>query len=824
VYGINKKLIKNLMNKSKVIHKMVDKSRKFYRISTKNGYIDIYADTFEYYKNKGFLPLWLVLSLRIEKKVKDCYIQSYCHGSKTRFPISLEINPLFMRFLGLFVSEGHIDKRQIGFTFGKHENHLIDEVFRFTRVLGLNTTTENRERSIRIKVFGGILSILMEKWCGKGAKNKHIPEFVFRTVKNNRAEFLKYLYLGDGHFNQRYSILNTSSKRLANEVSYLWLMQGVVPTLSKRKFQGLGKHANMCYMVYVFNKKMAGKYEMVPSLLLNEFGVKKECLFSFDRAFEILGLGPQKNISKKYYKILSNIKSGCLYNSYQLLDYSLERITNTHINHLCRLGYIHKSNGMLLATKKIEMLFQKLRKIEKFINSDLCLLQIKSIKKIRNGYDWVYDISVPKYENFIGGLGGISCHNSRGQQGLGVSCGVLYSQLTTGSPVEILSSTGDGKTHRYKLKIDVKKNEPKILSEDIIEGKKWHGVQISFICEGLYREHKQSVLEYLKETAISNPYANIVFESPTGKIEFKRGVENLPPQPKEIKPHLYGVEVGILSRMLHDTKARTMLTFLTTEFTRIGRLTANEICKLAEIDPMISPRKITDEQIVNLVKVVKEVKLTKPPTDCLSPLGSELIENGLKKELDPEWVGAICRSPTVYRGWPFQVECGIGFGGSISEPRIMRFANRVPLLYQQGDCVITKAISSIDWKRYGVEVDKLPIGPIVIFVHLCSVWVPFTSESKEAIASYPVILKEVKLALQDCARKLSLYLSGVRKARMQAERKSIFERYADESAKALSELTGEPTEKIKEEILKIVESNIGSEGEKDEETISNESE
>lgn len=412
---------------------------------------------------------------------------------------------------------------------------------------------------------------------------------------------------------------------------------------------------------------------------------------------------------------------------------------------------------------------------------------------------------------------------SRGQQGIGISGCALYSQLTTGEPTEIISSTGDGKTHRYVLKIDVKANEPKIISSDVINNgneEKWHGTQVSFIAEGIYREHKQSVLEYLKETAISNPYAQIVFDSPNGRIEFARGFDNLPPEPKEIKPHLYGVEVGILSRMLHETKARTILTFLTSEFSRVGRLTATQIIKDAEIfrvdndgkktqqpDIQRSPKKINDEEIRAMIKSVKEAKLTRPPTDCLSPLGTELIESGMNKELNPEFIAAISRSPSVYRGWPFQIEVGIAYSGSITEPTVMRFANRVPLLYQSGDCAITKAMSGIEWRRYGLEGNRTLEGPVVVFVHMASVWVPFTSESKESIANYPVIIKEIKLALQDCARKLSIYLSGVRKAEWAAERKRTFEKYLGETANAIEELTGTSRRTIEENLIKIIGKN-----------------
>ncbi len=399
---------------------------------------------------------------------------------------------------------------------------------------------------------------------------------------------------------------------------------------------------------------------------------------------------------------------------------------------------------------------------------------------------------------------------SRGQQGLGITAAVMYSQLTTGEATDVTSSTGNGDIHSYSLKIDVKKNEPVILSERTESNpKKWRGLKATFICEGTYREHKQSVLEYMKETAIANPFASFTYEGPSGKIEFRRAVNELPAIPKEIQPHLYGVEVGILSRMLQDTTARSLAGFLTSEFTRVGATAANEICTKAGLDGKISPRRVTDDDLLKLVKAVKEVKLSKPPTDCLSPLGEDLVQKGLQKELSPEFVAAVSRPPSVYRGWPFQIEVGISYGGNTTEPQLLRFANRVPLLYQSSGCAITKAAMAIDWKRYGLEADKLPTGPVTLMVHLCSVWVPFTSESKEAIASYPIILKETKLALQDAARKLSLHLSGIRRAERIAEKKRIFEKYAIESARALHDLTGEDAKKIQALIAKVVESRWG---------------
>jgi DNA topoisomerase-6 subunit B len=403
---------------------------------------------------------------------------------------------------------------------------------------------------------------------------------------------------------------------------------------------------------------------------------------------------------------------------------------------------------------------------------------------------------------------------SRGEQGIGVSGAVLYSQLTTGEATEITSSIGDGEIHHYKLKIDVKKNEPIVLDEKIENGNNCHGVEIRFFAEGVYREHKQSVIEYLKQTAVSNPHANIVFDSPAGMVEFKRGSNVMPREPKEMKPHLHGVEIGVFTRMLYETKSRTLASFFMDEFTKIGRQTAKQICEKAGTDPKRKPKSISDEEIKRIVSSLPHVKLLNPPLDCLSPMGEELTSNGLKKEFDPEFVFAVTRPPAVYRGWPFQVETALAYGGSITQSKTVRFANRVPLLYQQGDCAITKSVSEMEWKRYGLEND-IDKEPIIILVHLASVWVPFTSESKEAIASYPVIIKEIKLALQECSRRLSLHLSGKRKKMGMEKRKKLFERYSDEIANALHELTGEKKEKINEALMKLVEKNSSIESDQD---------
>jgi len=398
---------------------------------------------------------------------------------------------------------------------------------------------------------------------------------------------------------------------------------------------------------------------------------------------------------------------------------------------------------------------------------------------------------------------------SRGQQGLGTKGAILYAQLTTGKPTTIISSTGNGKTSFYELMIDVKKNEPKIVSHQYIEdGRQWHGLKIEMEIEGRFVESKSGVTSFIKQVAISNPFAEIIFDGPSGRMEFKRGIMDLPPIPKEIKPHPYGVELGIFRRMIQSTSSRTVKSFFTNDFSRVGGISAEEICKKAGVDSKVSPKSLDMDVSEKLFKAMKTVKLLRPPTNCLSPLGENLMLSGLKKEIKAEFFSSVTRPPAVYRGNPFQVEVGIAYGGELPPEGtvdIIRLSNRVPLMYQAGDCAISKAIAGTDWKKYGFGQSgkNLPTGPGVIMVHFVSTWVPYTSESKQAIASYQVIIKEIKLALQEAGRIMQRYVSGKRRYELHQQRKRIFERYIPEVADALNKLIKIDQEPIKAKLQKM---------------------
>jgi DNA topoisomerase-6 subunit B len=393
---------------------------------------------------------------------------------------------------------------------------------------------------------------------------------------------------------------------------------------------------------------------------------------------------------------------------------------------------------------------------------------------------------------------------SRGQQGIGISAAVLYGQLTSGKPARITSRI-DPKlpAYIYDLKIDTELNEPRIISQRIDDFFiPPRGTRVEIEMEASYVRGRQSVLEYLRNTSIVNPHARITFVDPFNeKTVFERASDVLPKPSVEIKPHPRGIELGTLIKMLQSTEKPKLSTFLNTEFARVGGYTADNICKEANIDPSIKPHDLAHDIIAvkRLLDAFQKIKVMAPPKDCLSPITEELLKKGVVQNHRVDFIAIASRPVNASRGNPFMVEAVIAYGGDISvegKADIVRFANRVPLMYQQGACAITHAIERINWKHYNLEQpkgSKQPVGPIMILVHVASTNVPFTSESKDAIADIPEIMDEVENAVRQAARDLSRYLSEQKKALDARKKIKVFECYSKELAQALSSLTGKDT-------------------------------
>ena len=404
---------------------------------------------------------------------------------------------------------------------------------------------------------------------------------------------------------------------------------------------------------------------------------------------------------------------------------------------------------------------------------------------------------------------------SRGQQGIGISAASMYGQLTTGKPTRIVSRTDAKKpAHQYEIVINTTKNKPEVVRDLEVEWEHERGTVVDIEMEARYLRGRQSVDEYLRQTVLTNPHLNLIYHAPDGKDQvYERTTKEMPPESIEVKPHPHGVELGALMKMMQDTGNRTVQAFLTNEFSRVSARTAREFCDKADISAKARPKSIAREETDRLYRAINGTKLMKPPTNCIVPIGEALLLKSIQQNVEAGFYTSTTRPPAVYRGNPFQIEVAMAFGGEIDPEgtiTMMRFANRVPLLYQQAACAVTRSVIDVDWRKYRMSQSSgsLPTGPLVVLVHMASVWVPFTSESKEAVAHYPEIIKEVRLALQECGRRVGEFLGRERRAAEAARKKDYIHQYIGHIANAIQEITGDDDrqrDRVEENLRSLLE-------------------
>ncbi len=395
---------------------------------------------------------------------------------------------------------------------------------------------------------------------------------------------------------------------------------------------------------------------------------------------------------------------------------------------------------------------------------------------------------------------------SRGTFGLGGTMAVLYGQITTHEPAYVVSSTGSTKVYQYRIMIDIQRNKPIILERKVLVNKnQWHGTIVEFSLEGDYFRAMPRILEYLKQTALVNPYANITFVDPKGRLyKFTRVTTTMPPPPKETLPHPYGVDVEKVKRLIRVTPNRNMLDFMTTHFHRVSENIARKFLEFAAIPKTRNPKKLKAEEIVKLAQTMKHFEEFRPPSaSCLSPLGKELLRAGILKELKPEFTAVCQRKPSTYAGHPFIVETAIAYGGDIPKKGdfiLYRFANRIPLLYDEASDVSFHVVKNMNWRRYRASQDM----PIAVLVHICSTKIPYKTVGKEFIADRPEVKREILNGIREAARKLQRFLSKREHVEKEKRRLSVFSKYLPKIAKFSTELAGKEKEPDIKRLLESV--------------------
>jgi DNA topoisomerase-6 subunit B len=1006
VYGFDREQLEVLKTGKKVRKRPSPESereRTYYRYDG----VEVSKDSLETnYLEKGYLPAATVLDLGWEETAEDCVIKTYqVGGDESTIPVTVPLDDEFVQLLAYYVSEGHVDDRQVGFTFGSHESDLIETTERAVASVGGRTTTVGREnKSTRVKAFGSVLSMFLKNVCGDEARNKRVPSFVFEAPPDKQRRFVAGLYQGDGSDQYPGNELShtTLSETLARQLSVLWNMQGVLASTEvETTSKGYGDEPHTKYRTKVygedveslepFDAESTGEqgYKRIPVSVLSDLRVghvdKKTVPDTIPGLLLAAGLGSNLDHAAVYQSLVEDALDG-------------DRIEKPRYAHNLKEMGLLDDDGR--ATEMLEELWEAIVALQGFTESDMCLLPVKDVERT-DPPDYVYDISVPgatgRDENFVvANEGPLTVKNSRGQQGIGISAAVLYAQLTSGKPARITSRTERSTTAKYfELIIDTDENEPEIRAEAERSPRKsdlgpQNGTRIELEMEANMRA-RQQLHQYVKNTAVVNPHARIELVEPgldePMKFERVEGAE-LPAETEEIRPHPHGVELGTVLKMLGDTNSHSMSGFLQSEFTRVGKKTAESVVdafrdryygrevawspprkhedadvgvavrgatanksadatrsfarRIVEgieehdrvvhhrlrqivddaaqavedefqtrfgdtvrqkatsaawrtltgdaadsenrrgadlyriVDEVTTKRKddatirrvadrlatrlanhdddrdrLTHDRLTeyvdwaadgtqdrdeetfgatarkkvrdavwdrgatvpdeppnvghvaddrdaasDLVAAMRATDIMAPPTGCLSPITADLVEAGLRKEYDAEFYAAATRDASVTGGDPFVVEAGIAYGGEIEDGTVdvLRFANRVPLVYQRGACATTDVLKAIGWRNYKLDQpggSGLPKGPAVILVHVASTNVPFTSESKDAIANVPEIESEIELAVREAARELKSYLKEKRSLEKRRQKQDVIASILPEMAEKVAEVTGD---------------------------------
>lgn len=383
----------------------------------------------------------------------------------------------------------------------------------------------------------------------------------------------------------------------------------------------------------------------------------------------------------------------------------------------------------------------------------------------------------------------------RGTFGLGGKMAILYGQITTHSSAHIVTSTGKDEVYEFDVAIDIQRNEPNVIRHGKVDNTTgWRGTIVEFSFEGDYTRAMPKIIEYFRQTVMVCPYANITFVEPKGRLyRFDRVTEALPLPPKESQPHPYGIDVETLHRIISVTDCGDLHGFMAKHFQRVGRSTAEKFLKYAGFEEKGDPRKLEPSDIVSLVQAMKSFDgFLIPDASCLSPVGEELLRAGIVKELKPEFVEVVQMKPHAYSGYPFIVEVGVAYGGGVpSTPGITlyRFANRIPLLYDEASDVTRKIIndsSKMNWRYYKVA----PEMPVALFVHICSTKIPYKTVGKEYIADRPEVEEVILRGVREVARRLRRFLSRKMSIEHERRRIGVFSRYLPKIARFSAELAG----------------------------------
>ena len=454
----------------------------------------------------------------------------------------------------------------------------------------------------------------------------------------------------------------------------------------------------------------------------------------------------------------------------------------------------------------------------------------------------------------------------RGLFGVGLKMIAAFSTKDTIHPLKVWSKSIDeeGLEYHFALRTDISTNKPIVLAKKVIKGEESKidgdsGFKVEAVLHAklspITRNNiKNKINEYISQTSIVNPYAIIEYETDEGKVKFERRTEVMPQPAKEVLPHPADMDLQTLKKAIMNfmNQKTTLQGILSTSFQKMSSEKAKEIIAKAGVENKPAD-KYTENELIEIVKVCKYINFQQANTDHLSPIGEQILTTGMTSEytiistketvskaasiaeiqrpqitvkiLKPA-LAAYASRTCVINNRPTIVECGIAYGGDIPSFKLYRFANKIPLLYDEGSDVAREVVSEVEINKMGITKKEakaqfangeiksdraVELLPIHTFFHICSTKIPYKTAGKESIASEGELKKHMKYCLSELYRKVSAQIRKELRMKEAQGRLNLYKYYIPLVVSAISESIRLDAAKLEQAFTELAEKHVKGE-------------
>jgi DNA topoisomerase-6 subunit B len=393
---------------------------------------------------------------------------------------------------------------------------------------------------------------------------------------------------------------------------------------------------------------------------------------------------------------------------------------------------------------------------------------------------------------------------TRGQQGIGISAATTWAQLTCAQGAKVISKTkAQRKAVSALIEVDIKNNRGVTKNRETIDWDRPHGTRVEFVFDGRIQVNGEAgLLNYLLGTSLVNPHLTLHYQLPDQElVTIERVSKEVPVIPDATEPHPHTMKLGEFITHSHLFGKTKVSGWLKKGFSRISDSVLDELTKNKEsgvtramLDKNVD--QLADGDFTKLFSAILKAELKAPSTNSVLSIGEEAMSKSVTRLGKVDFFSVVSRRPTICDFKPVQVEVAIARledrgGESDSAAQVLRFANRVPLQFDKSACAIVQAITSVNWRSYGLAQpkDSIPQGPYIFAISIVSPFIKFKNASKETIDASDELVEEIRRALMQAGQKLSRYINAESKAADLEEKIRYIEQFGPILVEGLARIT-----------------------------------